>query len=147
MHRVKSAADDRDRILDRDERGELDVARHLADPAGRADDGVLKSQKVFLGGKAGKIGDPLKRCFQSVTQDKCSHALLKKRPLILLHLGKCPPIRRESSCHSPRRCTVPFSPHRKKRVGRTEPFSSLAQASRRVADAAKVVAVAVGPWS
>ena len=95
MHRVEGGADDRDGVLDRDQGGELHVARHLTDPAGRADDGVFEPQKVVLGAKAGKIGDTLKRCFESVTQDKCSHALLKKRPLILLHVGKCPPIRRD----------------------------------------------------
>lgn len=94
MHSVEGGADRRDGILGGNQGRELQSARHVADASRREDNGMFEPQQLFLGIDAGKTCQPLERCFQRMAQDKRSHTILKDRPVILLHVLRCLPIRR-----------------------------------------------------
>lgn len=101
MRGVEGGADGSHRVLDGNQGRELDMPRHLTDAPRREDDGMLEPQQLFLCTCAGKMGQPLKRCLQSMAQDKCSDTILKDRPIILLHVLRCPPIRKTDHVSPP----------------------------------------------
>lgn len=93
MHRIEGGADRDDRVFGGNQGGELQSARHFANTPRRKHNGMFEPQQLFLGIDARKTGQTMKRSFQSVAQDKRSHTILKDRPVILLHVLSCPPIR------------------------------------------------------
>jgi hypothetical protein len=112
---VEGAADRTNRVLDGDHGGQCHFARHRAEHAPGGSDAVFEPREFFAGIATAERHQTTERCFKGMGQDKCSHALLKKRSLALFHFGE---FRRFANTlsHQAGGDAVSFSPHGRIRV-------------------------------